>query len=204
MGHDVNKRTIPMQRDRDGRFVKGNRGGPGNPFAKQVALLRREMFAAIKAEEMAAIVAALVQKATEGNVGAVKLVLAYTIGRPAAAEDPDEFDAAATKGFGRLLDGLGKPGEPLSESEALVLVEALRKVRPELNRVLNGVTDQRMQEIVEASSQRRPREPLKEVFDGQEWVEVPTRLLEECKRAAENQPSKIGGRAPSTNGKISG
>src|SRR5260370_42637423 len=28
------------QRDARGRFTKGNAGGPGNPFARQVALLR--------------------------------------------------------------------------------------------------------------------------------------------------------------------
>ncbi len=34
-------------RDGSGRFAKGNKGGPGNPFARQVVMLRREFVIAI-------------------------------------------------------------------------------------------------------------------------------------------------------------
>src|SRR5438067_2077329 len=39
------------ERDADGRFVKGNRGGPGNPFARRVAELRRELLEAVSADD---------------------------------------------------------------------------------------------------------------------------------------------------------
>ena len=35
------------QREEDGRFRKGNRGGPGNPFARQMAQLRKAALAAV-------------------------------------------------------------------------------------------------------------------------------------------------------------
>jgi hypothetical protein len=70
---------------RDGRwrFTAGNRGGPGNPFARQTAALRRSLLAVVTPEDLEAIARMLV---------AVKLLLLYVIGRPAEAVDPDTLD----------------------------------------------------------------------------------------------------------------
>jgi hypothetical protein len=79
-------------RDGGGRFAKGNPGGPGNPFARQVAALRREALAAVTPEDVRAIVTKLVELARAGSVPAAKLVLAYTVGKPAQTANPDMLD----------------------------------------------------------------------------------------------------------------
>src|SRR5262249_44369489 len=81
-------------RQANGQFAKGNLGGPGNPFARQVARVRRMMFEVGTDEELRAVISKLYALAREGNVAAIKLVLAYPIGRPAPAPDPDALDKA--------------------------------------------------------------------------------------------------------------
>jgi hypothetical protein len=80
-------------RESNGRFAAGNRGGPGNPFARQTAAARKAIADAVTAEQLAAIAAVMVKKALEGDVAAAKLVFAYAAGRPGAAPDPDTLDA---------------------------------------------------------------------------------------------------------------
>jgi len=79
-------------RDAQGRFRTGNRGGPGNPFARRVAALRQAMYQAVREEDVQAITEALVEKAKAGEVAAAKLVLSYVIGKPPEAVDPDRLD----------------------------------------------------------------------------------------------------------------
>jgi hypothetical protein len=81
-----------MGRNRRGRFIKGNQGGPGNPFAAQVARVRQEVFAAVSPDIVREIMAALIVRALTGDLNAAKLVLAYAVGVPDAAPDPDEVD----------------------------------------------------------------------------------------------------------------
>src|SRR5436305_1991714 len=71
----------------NGRFTKGNPGGPGNPFARQVAAMRQEFLKAASKEDIAEIARAMIAKAKEGDVAAAKVVLQYTLGKPAAAVD---------------------------------------------------------------------------------------------------------------------
>jgi hypothetical protein len=46
-------------RDPTGRFTKGNPGGPGNPLARSVALMRQTMLEAVSDEDLREIVRAL-------------------------------------------------------------------------------------------------------------------------------------------------
>jgi hypothetical protein len=79
-------------RDAGGRFAKGNAGGPGNPFARQVAGLRRALLAAVTEEDMEVVARRLVAQAVEGDIAAARLLLSYTLGKPGAAVDPDTLD----------------------------------------------------------------------------------------------------------------
>lgn len=79
-------------RDEQGRFAKGNSGGPGNPYARQVARLRNAMLEAVGDQGIADIVDALMKAARNGDVAAARLVLSYTVGRPSAGIDPDAVD----------------------------------------------------------------------------------------------------------------
>src|SRR5262249_30281846 len=75
-----------------GRFAACNPGGPGNPFARRTAQLRKALCEAVSAEEMTALGRVLLQKATEGDMAAAKLLLAYAVGRPADVVNPDTLD----------------------------------------------------------------------------------------------------------------
>jgi hypothetical protein len=79
-------------RDANGRFARSNPGGPGNPFARRVAEFRKAIVEAATPEKIAAVVAKLEEKALEGDVAAAKLYLAYTVGKPGPAADPDRLD----------------------------------------------------------------------------------------------------------------
>jgi hypothetical protein len=83
----------------DGRFAKGNPGAPGNPFARQVAALRQEALAAVTPADVRAILAKMVELALAGNVPAAKLVLAYSVGKPAPTPEPDKLDIQEWRGF---------------------------------------------------------------------------------------------------------
>jgi hypothetical protein len=88
-----NDSTTATGRDGSGRFAAGNKGGPGNPFARHTAAARKAIADAVTAEQLAAIAAVLVKKALEGDVSAAKLVFSYAAGKPTPAADPDTLDA---------------------------------------------------------------------------------------------------------------
>jgi hypothetical protein len=72
--------------------VAGNRGGPGNPFARRLAEFRKAIVEAATPQKVAAVVAKLEEKALEGDVAAAKLYLAYAVGKPGPMPDPDRLD----------------------------------------------------------------------------------------------------------------
>ena len=80
-------------RDSQGRFTKGNRGGPGNPHARRHAALRQRLLARLTAQELDAILGALVRLARGGDVDAAGLLLRYALGKPTEPRDPDRLDA---------------------------------------------------------------------------------------------------------------
>jgi hypothetical protein len=88
-------------RDARGRFTKNNRGGPGNPFARQVAALRRALLESVTAEDIKAVAARLVEAAKGGDVAAARLLFSYGVGKPVEAVDPDTLDAREWDLFGQ-------------------------------------------------------------------------------------------------------
>lgn len=74
-------------RDGRGRFVKGSGGGPGNPYARRVARLRRELYRAVTPEDLRAVVRVLVEKAKAGDVVAIKELLDRVVGKSRPIED---------------------------------------------------------------------------------------------------------------------
>ncbi len=79
-------------RDARGRFAAGNMGGPGNPFARRVARYRKALHQCASIEDMKEIGRQLVTKAKTGDLAAIKLLLQYQVGKPAAMVDPDGLD----------------------------------------------------------------------------------------------------------------
>jgi hypothetical protein len=79
-------------RDAQGRFIGGNPGGPGNPFARQVAEMRKALLSCVTYEEMRIIGGQLVVKAKMGDLAAIKLLFQYVIGKPTDSVNPDTLD----------------------------------------------------------------------------------------------------------------
>jgi len=77
--------------DSQGRFTKGNTGGPGNPFARQVAWLRASLVNSSTREEVIRVGKVLHEKALGGDVHAIKLYFQYMLGKPAETVDPDRL-----------------------------------------------------------------------------------------------------------------
>src|SRR5438270_7592749 len=79
-------------RDAGGRFTRGNPGGPGNPFARRIAELRRAAIATVTEDDIQAVITALIAKAKQGDVAAARLLLAHSLGQPVAPVDADTLD----------------------------------------------------------------------------------------------------------------
>ena len=86
------KESETTDRESNGRFAKGNRGGSGNPFARQVAALRACLINTVTEEDFKAIVFKLVERAQNGNLQAIKLLFSYLLGTPKPVVEPDELD----------------------------------------------------------------------------------------------------------------
>ena len=79
-------------RETNGQFAAGNRGGPGNPFARQVAELRQEILDRLTGEKAGAIADTLIARAEGGDVAAARLLFQYALGKPAKAIEPDRVE----------------------------------------------------------------------------------------------------------------
>jgi hypothetical protein len=88
-----------VRRDEQGQFLPGTKGGPGNPFARQVAALRKLLLAAVTPEDFQTVAKVLLDKAKSGDEAAIKLLLLYTIGKPATAPDVDRLNVDEWKCF---------------------------------------------------------------------------------------------------------
>ena len=86
------KETEATGRQSNGCFAKGNRGGPGNPFSRQVAAFRACLINTVTQDDFKAIVFKLVERAQNGNLQAVKLLFSYLLGIPKPVVEPDELD----------------------------------------------------------------------------------------------------------------
>jgi len=72
----------------DGRFAKGNPGGPGNPHARRIGEIRARLLAAVTDEDLESIIRTLIEKAKAGEPWAVKELLSRLIG-DALISEPD-------------------------------------------------------------------------------------------------------------------
>ena len=123
------KETCATGRESNGRFAKNNRGGPGNPFARQVAAFRACLINSVTEDDFKAIVFRLVERAKNGNLQAIKLVFAYLLGTPKPVVEPDELDlnemhlahqealAAETLQEAQLARPVADDAPPLSDGE---------------------------------------------------------------------------------------
>ena len=88
----LNDAKAASGRDANGRFARGNPGGPGNPYTRQTALLRQVVQDELNEVELRIVLQRLKALALGGDVQAIKLILAYAVGKPQNAVNPDELD----------------------------------------------------------------------------------------------------------------
>lgn len=79
-------------RGTDGRFTKGAKPGPGNPYNAQVQTLRRAMLGAVTSQDIAEIIQSLVTSAKSGDTAAIKLLFSYCVGQPHQPVAPDRTE----------------------------------------------------------------------------------------------------------------
>jgi len=114
-------------RDSQGRFVRGNPGGPGNPQSRRAVKWRQALLFAVSYEDIVAVVRCLVKAARAGQPWAVKELLDRCLGRDLPAEadaDPSDHPSrpfvtwaqmfSLATDIGHLLHGLAL-GERLRE-----------------------------------------------------------------------------------------
>ena len=123
--------TATSARDAKGHFAKGNAGGPGNPYARHVAELRKELLLRCTPERLGKIADRMMELAEEGNVSAAKLVFQYVLGKPHEAVSPDRVDIDEVQVF---KDGACRKDDLfpalLGGVPADVSAELLRKFTP--------------------------------------------------------------------------
>jgi hypothetical protein len=123
------------QRDSNGRFAAGNSGGPGNPFARQVAGLRQALINSITPDDFHAIAQKLLRLALAGNVQAAKLLLAYTVGKPQPAPEPDGLDADEWQRFKETEPMIRELPGVVKSPEAELPLNMVRVARPAMTRI---------------------------------------------------------------------
>jgi hypothetical protein len=74
------------------RFEAGNRQGRGNPFYRKQAALRQALLDEVGEDGLRELVRKLREQALAGDVATARTLLAYAVGKPGAAADPDAVD----------------------------------------------------------------------------------------------------------------
>jgi hypothetical protein len=91
----------PGQDAATGKFLPGNKFGRGNPHYRRLAANRTAFLETVGPEQVKELAAQVFRRALAGDLEAAKIVLAYAIGRPGPAADPDRADLDEWQ----LLDG---------------------------------------------------------------------------------------------------
>jgi hypothetical protein len=94
MSSTLSAEAVPTTNNRatGGRFAVGNPGGPGNPFARQMAGLRSALVNGVTERDIQDILDILLLNAKGGHLPTIKFLFAYVIGKPKPVVEPDLLD----------------------------------------------------------------------------------------------------------------
>lgn len=84
-------------RDREGRFLPGTKGGPGNPYAKRIKELRQTLYGTITDQDIREVVLKLIELAKGGDTVAIRELLDRAVGKSAAVLDDKVLDMLAQR-----------------------------------------------------------------------------------------------------------
>jgi hypothetical protein len=172
------------QRDERGRFVKGNRGGPGNPFARQVAKLRAALIQRVTEADIQRIADDLLTSAKLGHLPSIRLLFLYVLGKPAAVVDPDTLDIEEWK----------RHVQPLPQIMA-DLEQALMSMPVQAATDMVRTSQPFMQQMMSEELTAPP--PLRDHEDGEEPEDDPSdEPRAEATANGQAQPSANGVRRP--------
>jgi hypothetical protein len=117
----------------DGKYLKGNPGGPGNPYARRTAALRHAILDVVTPDEIRALAGRLLELAKEGDLAAAKLVMSYAVGKPAEAVNPDTLDVQEWQLFRQETGNADQLGEVVEGTPVALLCEMARSSVPILH-----------------------------------------------------------------------
>ena len=142
------------QRDSNGRFVKGNRGGPGNPRIRRQAEYLRAVRDAVRPDHLRLVLQRMVQLAVkDGNVCAARLIAERCLG-PVSLDPVGEgvpVELPRIQGFGDLLRVTELLLQATVNGDAPVeTIEKLSKIVEGVRKVYETeVLDERVRELAE-------------------------------------------------------
>jgi hypothetical protein len=112
--------------------VAGNKAGRGNPFTRRLAAMRQVILDTIDATKLRQLVEALHAQALAGDVAAARTLLAYVVGKPSSAVDPDLLDRDEWKQRQEWPHG----ADVLAALGKVVFGDALRTLRSMESRIV--------------------------------------------------------------------
>ena len=186
------------QRDAMGQFLLNNMGGPGNPFARQVATLRKALINAITPENMQKIANKLIELAEQGNIQAIKLLLAYAIGKPQPAPSPDQLDTEEWNIF-REQASMQQEMPRLSKTcDPEFVLNTVRIARPVNGAIMRG----KVQDMFNETPEQRQAREAREAAEFERIMKSPAPPFDWPSPNGKKQaPSANGKKRPSANGK---
>jgi hypothetical protein len=144
----VEPSTSKTQRDAQGRFAKGNRLSTGNPHARHCARMLEMFRNAITDDEMFQLCRLLFEKARGGDLGALKMIWQYKIGKPTAAPNPDMIERDEWNNYQTDVMTLDEVKQVLAGLPSSVGNAVVSTTRPQLNKAFsNYLLDQLLQSL---------------------------------------------------------
>ena len=196
----------PKERDTEGKFAKGNSGGPGNPHARACAKMLEIFRNTISEQEMVEICRMLYLKAVGGDISAAKIILSYKIGKPLPAPHPDSIDrdewdhyqndAIRDEEMKRVMSSL-----PTRAGNDIVGVSLPIMTAGRMNefaaQLLDGLPSKKDEGARMQDEQKTETgEPLANEKSGREFAEKEEESREKCQRTADNKREKRKREAP--------
>ena len=134
------------QRDGLGRWVKGNDGGPGNPFGRHLARARVRWNSMYTPENIEDVFNAVLENAKAGKVESQKLFVNYLLGKPTPAPDPDHVDIAEFALYAKADQDQYKAQNVLKNPDHRMQLELARIIRPIMADVAEATMKKQMAE----------------------------------------------------------
>jgi hypothetical protein len=159
----VTEASDNKDRDAQGRFAQGNRGGPGGS-RRQSSELRRAAEEAVTPEHVQALMRKALRMGLEGNLPAMRLVLERACGRPAetpTAGEPLSIElprlttvADCNRAIEKVIDAVVKG--TVDREATKLLIEAIQ-VR--IKAIEVGEQEERLAQVEQAAANLSPRKP---------------------------------------------